>query len=447
MLTPRGLQKLRDAIANLEDEENFAQKLTLAELSIRTRLTADTVAKVLDAEQAVDRRTLDSFFRALHLQLSESDFCRADLRQAQHPPQSLPKQSANVLVQIDWGEAVATSSFYGRTQELETLTQWVQTDRCQLITVLGMGGIGKSSLVAKLIDQLAKSNSSPTAPSFQYVIWRSLSHAPTVEETLIGLIHTLSNQPDIDLPKALHPLISQLMQYLIQMRCLLVLDNTETILQAGEQAGSYREGFEGYRDLIRKIGQSPHQSCVILTGRELPRQMNLLENKPYPTRTLLLKGLQLQDGLQLLQSQAIDGTEADHHTLFHHYAGNPLTLKIAAATIQLLFLGNLARFLAEGITVFGAIYELLDHQFKRLSHLEKNIIHQLALHREPMPLPHLTQAITPPISPQTLLETLENLGWRSLIECSPTGFTLQPLLMEYATIQLIKQPNDQPPIE
>ncbi len=58
-LTSHGLQKLRDTIAHLEDEDNFGQKLTLSELSLRTRLTADTVSKLLAAEQGVDRRTLD----------------------------------------------------------------------------------------------------------------------------------------------------------------------------------------------------------------------------------------------------------------------------------------------------------------------------------------------------------------------------------------------------
>jgi NACHT domain len=208
---------------------------------------------------------------------------------------------------LDCGEAASVSSFYGRTQELETVAQWIQVDCCQLIMVLGMGGIGKSSLVAKLIEQLAESQNLPAAAAFKHVIWRSLSHAPTVEETLIGLIHVLSDQQEIDLPNSLHLLISRLMQYLTHTRCLLVLDNIETILQTGEQIGHYREDFKGYGELIRRIGQSPHRSCLILTSRERPREMSLLEGKNYPIRSLLLKGLQPQDGLQLLQA-AIDGT-------------------------------------------------------------------------------------------------------------------------------------------
>jgi hypothetical protein len=35
------------------------------------------------------------------------------------------------------------SSFYGRTQELDTLTQWIVQDQCRLVAILGMGGIRK----------------------------------------------------------------------------------------------------------------------------------------------------------------------------------------------------------------------------------------------------------------------------------------------------------------
>lgn len=152
ILTSQGIQKLRAAITHLENEENFGQKLTIAELGFRTRLTPDTVAKVLNAEQGVDRRTLDSFFRTLSLELCESDYIRADLRYI--PPSDATSPLATV--QIDWGEAPDASIFYGRTQELETLTQWIQVDRCRVINLLGMGGMGKTALVATLLARLAK---------------------------------------------------------------------------------------------------------------------------------------------------------------------------------------------------------------------------------------------------------------------------------------------------
>lgn len=447
VLTSQGVEKLRDAIAHLEDKENFGQKLTIVELGVRTRLTPDTVAKVLDGEQGADRRTLDSFFRTFNLELSEDDYCQANLNQdnrqqaiASPTPQSSPSQ-----VQINGGQSPTGSVFYGRTEELQILEQWVLRDRCRLVTVLGRGGIGKSSLVARLIQQIAESSNcrSGAASDFQYVVWRSLYHASTIEETLTELIHTLSNQQDIDLPNALHQLLSRLMRYLNQTRCLLVLDGAETILQAGEQAGHYRQRAEGYGQLIRRVGELSHNSCLILTSRERPREMGLLEGKNYLVRSLLLNGLQPPDTLKLLQTEGLDPTEAKAQTLQGWYTGNPLELKIAATTIRFLFLGDIDRFLDRGIAAFGDIYELLDQQFDRLSELEQTVLYWLAIYQKPTFLTELMDAVVPLVSSAKLLGVMERLRWRSFIESRPTGFTLQNVVMEYVTSRFVEQVKDE----
>jgi hypothetical protein len=300
--------------------------------------------------------------------------------------------------------------------------------------VLGMGGMGKTSLIAKLMAGFTNSTDSSSS-EFQYVIWRSLHHTPTVEETLTDLIHILSDQKAINLPKSPDQLISKLMQYLHQTRCLLVLDHLESILQCGEQAGSYREGFENYGQLIRTIAESTHKSCLIIISREPPIAFSLLEKKANSIKSLILKGLLPEDGLKIFQSEGIDETQAEWQTLHHHYAGNPLILKIVATNIYFLFSGKIDLFLAHGVTVFSGIYDLLDQQFQRLSDLDKTVIYSLAIHREPIFMPELLNEIIPAVTSQKLWGSIDRLQWRSLIECNHTGFTVQNDLMEYVTTQ------------
>src|SRR5262249_25014072 len=63
---------------------------------------------------------------------------------------------------------------------------WVVGERCRLVAVLGLGGIGKTSLVARLAQD--------AAPAFERVYWRSLRDAPPPGEWLAGAIGFLSDQ-------------------------------------------------------------------------------------------------------------------------------------------------------------------------------------------------------------------------------------------------------------
>lgn len=131
----------------------------------------------------------------------------------------------------DWGEAIDVSIFYGRTHELNRLHQWIVHDRCRLVTLLGMGGMGKTSLSVKLAEEIQG--------EFEYLIWRSLRDAPPIDELLTTLIQVLSRQKDAELPGSTSNKLSRLIELLKQSRCLIVLDNFETMLQSGKRAGIY----------------------------------------------------------------------------------------------------------------------------------------------------------------------------------------------------------------
>ena len=54
-----------------------------------------------------------------------------------------PSYASQGQTTLSWGEAADVSTFYGREQELSTLTQWVVNDRCRLITLIGLGAWAK----------------------------------------------------------------------------------------------------------------------------------------------------------------------------------------------------------------------------------------------------------------------------------------------------------------
>ena len=326
----------------------------------------------------------------------------------------------------DWGDAIDVATFFGRELEIDRCKNWIVQERCRLLTILGMGGVGKTATVSKLAREIAG--------EFQYVIWRSLRNTPPFIELLTDLILFVSGQETINLPDSIDTCITILMQHLSASRCLLILDNAESILQSGEIGGNYRQGYESYGQLFRRIADDSHQSCLIITSREQPK--GIVNRVGFDrVRSLQLSGLSLNAAKEILKEKGI----ADSQQLIEQYAGNPLALKIAATTIKSLFAGNIGEFLVEGTIVFGDIWDLLEQQFNRLSQLEQEVMYCLAINREGINLSQLKQDVFPTISARNLLETLESLQRRSLIEVNISGFTQQPIVMEYMTEKLINE--------
>jgi WD40 repeat protein/transcriptional regulator with XRE-family HTH domain len=334
---------------------------------------------------------------------------------------------------VDWGDALALPVFYGREEELDRLTQWVLQDRCRVVSVLGMGGIGKSALVVNLMYQLAS--------DFEVVIFRSLRDAPSCEVLLDECLQVLSPQQLRAVPATLEQRFSLLLSHLQGTRTLLVLDNLEALLKEADVGGHLRADLEGYGQLLQLVAQRGHQSCLLSTSREKPAELKLLENRFYPMRSLRLRGLDVAASQQLLEEKELVGTRSEQERLVEIYAGNPMALKIVAETIRDLFGGEIGPFLASGAVVFGSITQLLDEQFARLSAVEQCVLCWLAIVREPVTLPELLALLTTLDPRAHMLEAVESLHRRSLIERGKRAgsFTLQSVVLEYVTAVLIAE--------
>jgi len=150
-------------------------------------------------------------------------------------PGELPAAEPTPGCRMDWGDALAVPTFYNREQELATLSRWVVEEGCRLVSVLGMGGIGKSALVVCAMQQLAA--------HFAVVLFRSLRDAPDCSALLDDCLSVLSPAPLGVVPHSLERRLSLLLEELRRRRVLLVLDNLEVLLEEGEVLGRLRPGF------------------------------------------------------------------------------------------------------------------------------------------------------------------------------------------------------------
>ena len=350
-----------------------------------------------------------------------------------------PVLSSTALSHEDWGEAVDVSVFYGRAEELKKLMHWISQEECRLITLIGMGGVGKTALSIKLAEQLQE--------NFDCVIWRSLRNAPPLKDLLTEILGALSGQQEITASETVGVKITRLVEHLRRFRCMLVLDNAESILCKGDRAGSYLDGYEAYGSFFQAVGESRHQSCLLLTSREIPGGLSAKSGKTAPIRSFRLTGLDSENAQAILAEKGLNVLATDTQTLIERYAGNPLALKIASTTIQDLFDGDVIQFLAQNTVVYGDISDLLAQQFNRLTTLEQQMMYWLAIARESISLSNLREDILPVAAQKGLLESLESLQQRSLIEKvvslvaggKAVTFTQQPVVMEYVTERLIEQ--------
>jgi WD40 repeat protein/DNA-binding SARP family transcriptional activator len=332
---------------------------------------------------------------------------------------------------IDPGEMPEATSFYGREAEQRELTAWLTRDRCRLVAVVGMGGVGKTSLTAQVVNAVTD--------HFEFVIWRSLLNTPPLAEILLEWLVFLADPPLLDLPDSLDGQLRLLLSRLRRRRCLLILDNAESIMQAGDRAGRYRPGYEAYGQLLQRLGESGHQSCLLLTGREKPQEFSRLERGQGPVRSQQLAGLSLAAGQKILHEEGLSGTDEHLGQLLQRYSGNPLALRLIAETIRALFGGHIAPFLNQEHAIFDDMEDVLDQQFARLSPLEVEIMTWLAIEREAITPQALGENLVQTQSAGELLAAFRSLGRRSLIEQRGPEFTLQNVIIEYTTNRLVNQ--------
>jgi len=366
-------------------------------------------------------------------QINNVNLCAKPLQ----PPEVAQDRSGQVKnpvsprnrVSVD--DAPDIGNFYDRTKELTIREKWIVQERCRLVALLGISGIGKTALAVQLVEQIKD--------KFEYVIWQSLCYKPPLAQIQKTLIQFISNQQEIELEVSAEGRLSQLIEYLRKHRCLVILDDVHSVFSNGQLAGCYEPGYQDYGLFFRRIGELYHNSCLVLTSWDKPREIVALEGENKPVRSLQLDGLDMASAREILREKGL-AEEEKWDDLIKHYQGNPLWLKIIATMIQDLFGGSVSELIKyDTILLNEDLKDILNQQVNGLSELEKQVMSVLAKETEFVSISKLLEHIE--LAPAELFNAMQSLGRRSLIgkvkQSNQTLFNLQPVVREYVKTEIL----------
>ena len=349
---------------------------------------------------------------------------------ARSPTKPQNPQQTPIQLHIDLGDAPEIFRFFDRTPELSTLENWITQERTRLIALLGISGIGKTTLSLGLINQIKT--------QFDYVIYRSLRFSPTLEATLTNLLQIFP-QPT-ETPQNIDTKISQLLNHLRNYRCLIVLDDVHMLFCSGQPPGEYKSECEDYQLFFKLIAEVCHQSCLMLNSSEKPREIARLEKEYHPVRSFQLGSLGIA-AKEILNSEKLSDEET-WETLIDIYQGNPLWLELTATLIRELLGGRVAEFLQCEMPILDeGLQSQLSQQFQRLTPPELAVVTHLASQAEPVAVSYFFNKI--PLSPSELVNAVRSLRNRFLLDAieeeNITLFSLNPVLKQYVQSRYVSK--------
>ncbi len=327
-----------------------------------------------------------------------------------------------------------TTTLIGREVESLRLTARLADPACRLLTLVGMGGVGKTRLAGEVVRETGRQG------FLDGMVFIPLENAHSQAEVLLFLAEALGLEINERLDAQ-----SQILAHLQNKHLLLILDNFEHLLSVERKVTSLPPAAEM---LLQLIHTAPHVKLLV-TSRE---RLNLREEW-----VIELGGLAPLSAAQLFVERArqagVELPPAELPAITHicqHLDGLPLAIEMAAAWLPLLSLTQIAAELEtdlDGLTTRvqdtpdrqHSLRAIFESSWKWLSDPERESLMCLSVFRGGI---HRAAAEQAANTPFPLLMALRS---KSLIQNTiPDRYSLHPLIRQFAAEKLAASSGSPP---
>jgi tetratricopeptide (TPR) repeat protein len=223
----------------------------------------------------------------------------------------------------------AGKHLFGRDQELARLDSCWSNPGTRIVSIIAMGGAGKSSLVGTWLKRMQKDGWRGAERVFGWSFYSQGSSNTASGDMFIAEALRWFGHTD-PIPVGAWERGARLAQLVKEQRTLLVLDGLEP-LQAPFGAGEGKIRDQGVAALVRELAAAGRGLCVISSRIAVD---DLASPEDGPTATIDLEELSSEDGAKLLEVLGARGTKAEFEEAAREVKGHALALTLLGSYLN-----------------------------------------------------------------------------------------------------------------
>lgn len=323
----------------------------------------------------------------------------------------------------------------GREQEVDIISKQLLEPACRMLTLTGPGGIGKTRLSIE-VGHTLESN---FADGVYFISLGNIGITETIIPTIADVIGFGFSGPA-------DPIV-QLSNFLHTKETLLIIDNMEHLLEAGNLLGEILQQTQHVKMLVTSREQLRLQWEWLFEVQGLPLPEEVDDDLENNSAIQLF----IQRARQTSQSFSLETEDIEAIVRICKMVGGlPLAIELAASWVRMLSCREIAQELAKNLDFLEtkkidvphrhrSIKTVFDHSWSLLNNEERNLLKKLSVFQGGFTHEAATTAT------RTSLFLLSSLVDKSLLRHSknPDRYEIHELIRTYAFEKLQSDPSEE----